>query len=92
VAGLVLVVTAAATLVFWRSGTPGAEKANVLALPVAVVGVLLTVWQLRARPDLNAVARSVAEAVSADRTAFLSQALGPARGNSVAPGWGSPTR
>src|SRR5690349_1339278 len=78
--GLVLIAAGLVTMMFWRSGTRGAEKANVLAFPAAVVGVVVTVWQVRPRPGLGRVARSLARAVITDRTGFLAQALGPRSG------------
>jgi GTPase SAR1 family protein len=66
----------------WEPGQSGAERANVLALPVAIVSVVLaavsiwlTVKSLRPGLDSRQAVRELSQAVRAERQRFLDQAL-----------------
>ncbi len=76
IAGLTLTVVAVSTMVLWKTGTRGAEIANVLALPMALLGVLSSLWQLWPRVHPEEILKSLARESLRQREAFLKQALG----------------
>ncbi len=66
----------------WEPGQSGAERANVLALPVGIVSVVLaavsiwlTVQGLRPGVDSRQAVRDISQAVRTQRQRFLDQAL-----------------